>query len=177
VATSQRPLPKDQPKDIRGLYDTLLHIAAQHTGIADFGCGESVNYTGENHTYPLLYLELPFVVSVKGNLGRGYIEEYDVTLALADRMPSTYTSLDLINALSRVKQTLVHVHTLLDALVETTPLRILTYQEVGADKMVVARGQFTAKLHRADAPLDAAAATVPAPLPFPGPIIFPGDVA
>ena len=156
MATTQRPLPKDQPKDIRGLYDTLKQIAAQHIAIADFGCGESVNYTGSTRNYPLLYLELPFSITTAGDKGKGYLEHYDVTIAVADRTPSDTNELDLINALSRVKQLLVHVHTLLDAQVSCSPLGILTYQEIGNDRMVVARGQFTVTMHRADAPQDAA---------------------
>ncbi|MDO7874320.1 hypothetical protein Q5H93_06215 [Hymenobacter sp. ASUV-10] len=156
MATTSRPLPKDQPKDIRGLYDALKQIAAQHVAFADFGCGESVNYTSSTRNYPLLYLELPFSISVAGDQGKGYLETYDVTVAVADRTPSDTTELDLINALSRVKQLLVHVHTLLDAQVKCSPLSILTYQEAGSDRMVVARGQFTATMYRADAPQDAA---------------------
>lgn len=159
MATTPRPIAQDQPKDIRGLYDALQQIAAQHAAIADFGCGETVNYTGTSRSYPLLYLELPFSITVGGTQGKGYADTYDVTVAVADRMPSENSELDLINALSRVKQLLVHVHTLLDKQVVTSPLHILTYQEAGSDRLVVARGQFTATLHRADAPQDAAQST------------------
>lgn len=159
MAVTTRPLAKDQPKDIRGLYDTLKTIAEQHVGISCFRCGESADYTGENLDYPLLYLELPFSFSVEGGSGAAFQEKYDVTLALADRMQSNIDELDIINALSRTKQLLVHVHSALDALVKCSPLRGLTYQNVGTDNMVVTRGQFTVTMYRADKPQDAAKAS------------------
>jgi len=135
--------------DIRGVYDTIKMLSEAHKGVAKFDCGEENDFSVEN-LYPLVYLELPFLITESKQT-----ETYKIALNVLDKITDALDLDSRISALSKCKQIAANIKLKLkEYFLEVSDGNYLTLPDTGNDVVVGVNLEFELKAPRHVSPCD-----------------------